>query len=388
MSRPGLDVEGAGPLRAAVVGVSTSHTCGVRDHAQLQAQEMERQGISCSMNWLLRTDDSLGAARSQVRAWTQELSDALARERPDVVLLHYSVFSYSFRGLPLFTHPALSSLESVGIPLVTVLHEYAYPWGRDGARGALWALTQRAALIDVMRASSAVVVTAPARADWLASRAWLPRRKTVVAPVFSNLPPPRAGSAASGPVPRIGLFGYSYESAAVSLVLDAMLRLQQRGMPAGLVLLGAPGRDSAVGERWTEGARERGLAHAPSFTGILSAQELSDTLASCELLLFADPSGPSPRKTTLAASLASGSAVVALDGPLRWQALIEADALRCAAPTADALLSALADLLGDAHERERLAARGTDFAERAMSVGASAGTVAALLRAVAAGPVG
>ena len=63
-------------------------------------------------------------------------------------MLHYSVFSYSYRGLPLFTHPVLAAVRRAKLPLVTLLHEFVYPWRRDGVRGAAWALSQRALLID------------------------------------------------------------------------------------------------------------------------------------------------------------------------------------------------------------------------------------------------
>ena len=366
----------------ASVGISTSQTCGVRDYAALQAEELSRQTIPCSVHWLLRTDGSIAAARAEIGVWTRGLLAELERERPDALLLHYSVFSYSYRGLPLFVHPTLRALRSSGVPLVTVLHEYAYPWRRDGARGSAWAITQRALLLDVMRASSAVVVTAPARAEWLTSRSWLPRRATVVAPVFSNLPAPMAGSRSVQGARVIGLFGYSYPEAAVALVLDAMRLLQDRGLAVQLTLLGAPGRSSATGETWLELARIRGLVSVPSFTGKLAAQDLSNALAACDVLLFADPSGPTGRKTTLAASLASGSPVVALHGRRSWSELVESGAAMVVEQAPSALADALGALLGDERLRASLAARGGEFAQRRMSLARSAEVVGQLLEDV------
>jgi len=375
------------PLKAAVVGVSTSRTCGVRDHATLQAETLGGENVSCAMHWLLRTDAPIGVARSEMRAWTRGLAAELERQQPDAVLLHYSVFSYSYRGFPIFVRPTLSALASLGVPLVTVLHEYAYPWGRDGVRGAAWALTQRALLFEVMRASTAAVVTVAFRAEWLQSRRWLPERRTVVAPVFSNLPRAHAGSRANGGVPTVGLFGYSYAPGAISLVIDGVRLLEERGVGAQLLLLGAPGPSSPVAAAWLQAARARGLAHPPSFSGMLAAQALSDALASCDVLVFADPAGPMSRKTTLAASLASGSPVVALDGPRHWPELTQSDAARVVVPTASSLADALAGLLEDERLREELGARGAAFAERTMSVGRSAEVVARVLRdAVGAAP--
>jgi glycosyltransferase involved in cell wall biosynthesis len=295
------------------------------------------------------------------------------------VLLHYSVFSYSHRGLPLFVHPTLAALRGARVPLVAMMHELVYPWTHGGWRGKVWALSQRALLIDVMRASSAAIVTADARAQWLASARWLPKRRVLVAPVFSNLPTPQAEPARDRPGNVIGLFGYSYQGAAVSLVLDALRLLHDRGGDAELRLLGAPGRSSSAGEVWLTAARTRALEPALSFSGALPGQALSNALAACDLLLFPDAAGPSSRKGTLAASLASGRPIVALDGPNRWSKLIEAEAARVAQPTAPALADAVGALLADAQARETLGARGRAFAEREMGVARSVEAVMSIL---------
>jgi glycosyltransferase involved in cell wall biosynthesis len=361
--------------------MSTSHICGVRDHATLLAAALSRENVSCSLHWLSRADQSI-SSRSETRDWVRGLVAELEDRQPDAVLLHYSVFAYSSRGLPVYVHPTMSALRRLGIPLVTLLHEYAYPWWRGGARGTVWASTQRALLCDVMRRSSAAVVTADFRAEWLNSRVWLPRRPVVVAPVFSNLPPPSGGSHPDRGGHAVGLFGYGYEGAAVSLVLDAVRLLEDRGVRLRLNLLGAPGRDSPAAEGWLEGARTRGVAHALSFSGTLSAQDLSDTLAACDVLLSAEPTGPTSRKTTLAASLASGRPVVALDGPRRWPELIRSQAALVVRPTAAALADGIADLLQDEGRRRTLGARGSAFARQMMGVERSARIVARLLEDV------
>jgi glycosyltransferase involved in cell wall biosynthesis len=378
-------VESGRSLQATVVGVSTSPTCGVRDHAVLLAEALGRENVACSLQWLWRTGGSIETGRSEIRAWTRRLAADLDRDQPDVVLLHYSVFAYSHRGLPLFVRPTLSALTGSRVPLVTLLHEFAYPWHRGGVRGKAWAVTQRAILFEVMRASAAVAVTTPHRAEWLASRVWLPRRQAAVAPVFSNLPPPAATPIEGARGRVIGLFGYSYEGASVSLVLDAVRRLEDRGVAAQLILLGAPGRSSPAAEAWLEGARRSGVAHSPTFSGRLSAQDLSDALAACDVLLSADPSGPTSQKTTLAASLASGRAVVALEGPRSWSELIRSEAALVVQPEADALADALVGLLKDDRRREALGVRGRAFAQEAMGVARSADVIARLLEDVLSG---
>lgn len=125
----------AAPVRLAVVGASPAPVCGVRDHAAILSTALAQQGFDCSTHWLVRDGAGLGGTRAQMAAWTERLRTELRAGRPDAVLLHYSVFSYSYRGFPLFVHPLLVALRTSEAPIVSVLHEYAYPWGRDGAVG-------------------------------------------------------------------------------------------------------------------------------------------------------------------------------------------------------------------------------------------------------------
>lgn len=362
--------------------MSVGPTCGVRDHAVLLADGLADAEVSYSLHWLQREGASMRAARSEIRAWARGLTAELERSQPDAILLHYSVFAYSHRGLPLFVAPTLSALRRSRAPILTLAHEFAYPWRYGGWRGEVWAVTQRVGFIDVVRASTALIVTTDFRAQWLASRPWLPKRPAVVAPVFSTLPPPATRRAPDRQPPLIGLFGYAYQGAAVSLVLDAIRLLAQSGVQVQLMLLGAPGRPSAAADAWLEAARARGIEHALSFSGMLPAQGLSDALAACEVLLFADASGPTSRKTTLAASLASGRPVVAIDGPRRWSKLVQSESAEVVQPTPHAVAEAVGALLAREDRREALGARGRAFAEREMSVRQSVDTVAGLLRDV------
>ncbi len=206
-----------------------------------------------------------------------------------------------------------------------------------------------------------------------------------MAPVFSNLPAPSADARPSDGEHLLGLFGYSYQGAAVSVALDAIALLRDRGVEVRLRLLGAPGAASEAGELWTREARARSLEQTLSFSGMLPAQELSDELAHCELLLFADTPGPSARKGTLAGSLASGRPVVAIDGPRRWSELLDARALELTAPTSAALADAVEALLADREQREALGARGRAFAEDRMGLARTATVTAGLLDRALAG---
>ena len=161
--------------------------------------------------------------------------------------------------------------------------------------------------------------------------------------------------------PAVGLFGYAAgrRGRARARCARAARARGRSGRPA---VLGAPGAGSPGGQAWLAGASVRRLA-PPSFSGKLAAQELARRAADCELRLFVDSTGPTSRKT-LAASLDSGSAVVAIDRPQSWRELIDDGAARIVAPDAQALARALAELLEDERGARARRARGRAFARR------------------------
>jgi glycosyltransferase involved in cell wall biosynthesis len=118
---------------------------------------------------------------------------------------------------------------------------------------------------------------------------------------------------------------------------------------------------------------------------VQSAQDLADTLSGCELLLSADRIGPTSRRGTLAASLAAGRPVVALDGRHSWRELRESGGALLVDPVADALAGAIAGLIEDEGARSVLMRRSRDFARQSMSVERSARVVGGLLHEVAEG---
>jgi glycosyltransferase involved in cell wall biosynthesis len=355
----------------------------VRDHGRLLADQLEREGIPCSRHWLERTSPTLRGAVSEARAWGSALPGQIRDDGAEAVVVHYSCFASAYRGLPVLARPLAGAIRRSGLPTVAVMHELFYPFGRDGVRGAVWASTQRLALLELVLAIDAAVATTEERRDWLTRAWWLPRRPAGFAPVFSNLPPPSAGrpggdgAPAPGP-PVIGMFGYHYDGSG-EFVLRALARLAEQGQAPELRLIGSPGPDSRAGQAWISRSRELGVDRHIVFTGLLDPQPLSDALASVELLLFVDPPGPTSRKGTLAGSLASGTPVLALDGPATWPDVRREGALRIVPRDDAALAEGIVSLLGDPGARAELGARGRAFAETAMGVGRTAAEVRRLL---------
>lgn len=338
-------------MNILVAGVSDGSFCGVQDHAAVLSNALGETGLTVTTVWL---DAASGVARATRLG--HELYRRCQEVRPAAVLLHYSVFSFSYRGVPAGVPALAACLWRLGIPVVLFAHEFAYPWGRRGWRGAVHAATQRVALAPLFFASAAVIVTTVERVCWLRTRRWLPRRPVVFIPVFSNISPSESAHASAKEPGRIGLFSFGAEGLAVDIVIGAVADVARRCPDAHLVLIGGPGPESPTSEQWRRAANAAGCRVA--FTGVVEEVELSRQLAACEIIVFADPVGPSSRKTSLAAALAHGLAVVALDGPQSWRELIDCGGVVVVEPQVQALSNALGRLLADNDARADVGLRG------------------------------
>ena len=326
-------------MRILVAGASTEAVCGTRDAARTLAEPLARAGAEPVTVWWERRGEPFAdwAAR-------------LAVEAPvaDAVLWHYSPFTYSYRGLPTLVRRTLRALG--GRPLVPFFHELTVAWGDYGLRGAVWAPTQRAALVPIVRAACGCVVTTEERERWLDSRRWLPDRPTLFVPVHANVAEVAAPPRADGP-PRVGVFGFRRDTIPPADVVGCL--------PGGatLVLVGAPGPGSPEADEWRAAAAAAGVPL--ELTGVLNPSELSAALHSLDVVLVTDPRGPSSRRGTLAAVLAHGRPIVAVNGPETWRALVDEDAL-VAVPAAE-LGAATAGLVADEPERAALGRRARAF---------------------------
>jgi glycosyltransferase involved in cell wall biosynthesis len=102
------------------------------------------------------------------------------------------------------------------------------------------------------------------------------------------------------------------------------------------------------------------------FGGVMSTSALTKQISSCDLFVFDDGGGPSPRKTTLATVLAFGKPVIAVDGPNTWSSLKDEEAVRLV-PDSATLGDAVIVLAGDPAAREKLGRQAFGFYHRHQS---------------------
>ena len=106
--------------RVLVLGMSTTEICGVRDHAELLAAELRAEGLGTSVHWLYRSEESLRGSRAEIGEWVASLSRLLSEDPPALVILHYSVFAFSFRGVPLSVGGVTRALRRAGVPVLVI----------------------------------------------------------------------------------------------------------------------------------------------------------------------------------------------------------------------------------------------------------------------------
>jgi glycosyltransferase involved in cell wall biosynthesis len=346
--------------RLLFVGASTTPVCGVRDYARVVGEALRETGADVEFVWWERDEGSLPSTRSEWAAWLERVASATRDRRPDWIVWHYSAFAWGARGIPYLAPGTARRLCRLDVPILLLAHELAFPFGRAGWKGRVWATSQRLALVRAVRVSSAVIVTTEERLRWLRTRRWLPERPGRFVPVCSNVPP------ASRPAERegglvVGIFGFGVEGALVRETMEAIADLRANGIDVSARLIGAPGETGAASDRWRAAAARAGVADGLAFTGVLPADRLADALAGSDVLLLPDPGGPSARKGTLAAGLALGCPVVAADGPERWEPLVENRAVVLSRQSAEGLSRSLESLLSDPRERRAQADRGAAF---------------------------
>ncbi len=364
-----------------VVGLVPSGPSGVKDYGHALARELGRRGLNVGELWFQNDGVKLD---SSIRSSVRLLARAFSIPRCSVVLWQYSPFAYAVRGVPLPGIFLGIVLRARHIPVVTVLHELAYPWGRRGLAGRLFSLTQHAALLPVLAGSSAVVVTTDQRARMLRKWRWPPARPPVhVVPVFSTMMIGGAPnqSEAEDNSPRLGIIGYASDGVQAELFFDAMRHLKSL---AGLrvILLGGPGPLAEGGKRWVQLARTAGMEDLIEFTGVIPLAALSVQVSSCAVITLLDEEGPSSRRTMLAAALALGRPTVSTDGRNRWVDAIEKGAIAVVPPDADLLGKALRRLFEDPDERSAMSARAYEYYAREMSIEKAGESIAAVIATV------
>src|SRR5438105_1050696 len=104
------------------IGMSTTRVCGVRDAAEGLERAFRTQGADASTLWCDLPDSTTVMDQQQrVRHWLADVRRTIREERVEAVILHYSVFAYGSRGLPVFAPLVARDLSAAAVPVIGFL---------------------------------------------------------------------------------------------------------------------------------------------------------------------------------------------------------------------------------------------------------------------------
>ncbi|HYM96315.1 MAG TPA: glycosyltransferase family 4 protein [Candidatus Sulfotelmatobacter sp.] len=237
------------------------------------------------------------------------------RRRPDVVHVQYPAVGYN-RALGIVFAPLAVRLLT-HTPVVLTIHERR-------ERGRLSRLA-----IDVMAISaSRVVLLDPIEADDLRRHVPGLGERVVMAQMLSTIPVQpdvdrgaiRARLGAGADDLLIATFGLIHPRRRIEAIVDALGILQQRGVGAHLLIIGAEAEyDQAIATAYVRRLRDQvgasGKSGVVTWLGYVKPAELSAYLQASDVGVLLYPTGASRRNTTLRAAIEHALPVVTTDGP-------------------------------------------------------------------------
>lgn len=290
--------------------------------------------------------------------------DEGAGQNPSGIFLQYSPPAFVTAGLPKLLSD-LSRLRARGVPIVTTVHEYWSPASLSPKR-AVWRWLCKRALRAVAARSGRLVATTPYAASFLADAGIPGARQAAIVPVGSGIPAfartvGAEGQARDGRQLTIAMFGQpAIFDRAVVLAMAQWIAAQSL-RPRWIWI--ARSADEMRG--WW---RELGAPDVVEFHGGQPAGEVAQLLSEADLAVAVYDDGASTRRSSLAAIMASGLPVVALDGRFTDDRLRNSGAfLLSAVGHAPAFIANLERAVRDAALRREMAASSSRLYEAELS---------------------
>ena len=328
-------------MRVAILGRDFPPTVGgIADHTDLMAADLARRGIDVTVVCSAPADQrSAFVVSPSIERWDAKGFDdivaAVAATQPDVIVWQYNPFAVGHRGVAPTARVLARKLSHVA-PIALFAHELWFPWGREGARGLVWAVAQRLQTRAVLRACTRWIITTQAREEALKR---IDPARVVRIPVGTNVAPTGSRDRARWNIPEDAFVLAHLGSAGPGRDLEPAFRalstLRARTLDVRLFLVGNTGPFPIPAS----------LEGAVMTTGTRPLDELSDALACADAYLHADPVGPSAgRRTTLVAALAHGLPVIAYRGPDHDSHLVDGDNILMIDRDAASLVTAVESL--------------------------------------------
>ena len=236
-----------------------------------------------------------------------ELAEVVTRG----IFLQYSPPAFVTADLPKLLSN-LSRLRARGVPIVTTVHEYWSP-ATLSLKRAVWRWLCKRALAAVAARSSRLVATTPYAARFLAESGIPGAKDAAIVPVGSGIPSSAGSESAGGragdgrSAVTIAMFGQPAIFDRVVVLAMAQWIAQQSPRPRWIW----NGRSADEMRAWW---RELGAPEVVEFHGGQPAADVAQLLSQADLAVAVYDDGASTRRSSLAAIVASGLPIVALDG--------------------------------------------------------------------------
>lgn len=366
-----LDVSSENLRCLAVLGRRDEPTDAVEDYCQYLRRALTAQGISLELKQLLW-------AQIGWRKALREFRKSMVEKNTDWCLLQYTALSWSRRGFSIRVLQVIRALKRCGTRCALVFHDAEPYFGIrvvDRLRRAIqiWTMRQAVRLVDL-----AIFTIPPEIVSWVPDES----KNAVFIPVGANLPAPdtvwKQAMGCNKNGPAVAVFSLSdgdVRAGEVKLIAGAVRYASERIGKLQIVVFG---RNSSAGAKEL---KER-LAGTPveiNALGLLTPGQVVQTLATCDVMLFAR--GPlSTRRSSALAGIACGLPVL---GKIGWETsapITEAGVVLLPGDPKEDYGPALLRVLSDESYRASLAERSKRAYERYFSWNVIATQYARVLR--------
>jgi hypothetical protein len=320
------------------------------------------------------------------RGWNAtlaELREMAGAWRGRWVLLQYTTLAWSRRGFPLRAPRILSVLRKCGARCGVVFHDFG-PLAGASAIGRVREYCQLRVLKRIYDQAERAIFTVP-----IENIPWVPRQheKAVFIPVGANCPkPPSVARVVTGAAKTIAVYSVTGGAKMLPEVTEIGFAVKRASQAVGPLKLVVAGR----GSREAESALMAEFAGVPvqiETLGLLSAEDMTRTLADSDVLLFVRGQISSRRGSAIA-GIACGLPVVCYAGPDTGWPITEAGILPVPMRDREALSTALENVLTNGELRASLAERSRKAYAQYFSWHAIAGRYAYVLGGHAEGSAG
>jgi hypothetical protein len=332
----------------ALLGHRDEPTDGVANYCEWLGQAMRAQGFALETYRVAWSERGWGPALRDLRVDASSWSGCW-------VLLQFTNLAWSRRGFPLQAPRVLEVLQQCGAKCGVVFHD-AHPFGGERMTDRVRRSCQLRVMKVLCERADRAVFTVP-----LDKIAWLPQRpeKAIFIPVGANCPEPRAAGSHIRPgvngAKTVAVYSVTGGAETVREIADigfAMKRGLRAAGPLNLVVFGRGSQEAESGLR----AEFAGTRVNVESLGLLSPEDITQTLARADVLLFVRGS-ISTRRGSAIAGIACGLPIVCYAGAETAWPITEAGVLAVPQDDREALSEALERVLTDDALRASLSER-------------------------------